>query len=78
MNLTLFDFFSLSLVSIPFAPPLQFGSRISQIICSNLREFEQVIAKDHLCDPPDQISGWAVQFLFSQVNSISGLSQLPV
>jgi hypothetical protein len=29
-----------------------------------------------LWDPLDRINGWAAQFLFGQVGSISGLSQL--
>jgi hypothetical protein len=31
------------------------GLGYSTIICSNLREFGQVIMRDHLYDPPDQI-----------------------
>jgi len=52
------------------------GSKSSQIICPNLREFGQVIMRDHLWDSLNRISGWVAQFLFCQVNSISDLSQL--
>jgi hypothetical protein len=43
----------------------------SQIICLYLKKFRRVIVRDNLWNPPDWISGWVVQFLFSKVNSIS-------
>jgi hypothetical protein len=53
------------------------GSGSSQIICLNLKEFEQVIVREHLWDLANRISGWVAQFLFVQVGSINGLSQSP-
>jgi hypothetical protein len=53
------------------------GLGSSTIICSNLREFRQVIVRDHLWDPPDQLKIELLNHLFDQVSPISGLSQLP-
>jgi hypothetical protein len=41
------------------------GSGSTQIICLNLREFGQVIVRDHLWDTPDQIK-------IELVNHLSG------
>jgi hypothetical protein len=52
------------------------GLRSSTIICSNLREFRQVIVRDHLWDPPDQLKIELFNHLSDQVSPISGLSKL--
>jgi hypothetical protein len=58
---------------------LPFGRESFIIICSNLKEFEQVIVTNHLyVDSPDRINRWTVQFLFGHVNLINGISQLPI
>jgi hypothetical protein len=41
------------------------GLEFSIIICLNLREFEQMIVKDHLEDLLDRINGWTTKFLFA-------------
>jgi hypothetical protein len=50
------------------------GLRSSAIICSNLKEFGQVIVRDYLWDPPDQIKIGLPKHLFGHVGSISSLS----
>jgi len=54
-----------------------FGSIFFIIICMNLnlREFGQMILKNYLWNPPDQISGWLTQFLFRKVSFISDFSR---
>jgi hypothetical protein len=47
----------------------------SIIICWNLREFEQVIVRDHLRDPPDQTKIGMSNHLFGQTSFINSLSQ---
>lgn len=47
------------------------SSIISQIICLNLKRFEQIIMKDYLWNLLDRI----IQFLFGQVSTISDLLQ---
>jgi len=44
------------------------------MICPNLEEVRHVIVRDHVWNPPNQISGWTIQFLFGHLNLISGLS----
>jgi hypothetical protein len=53
------------------------GSGFSIIICPNLREFEQIIVRDHLWNSPDQIKIRLSNYLFGQVHFISDLSQSP-
>jgi hypothetical protein len=49
-----------------------------QIICSNLREFRQVIVRDNLWDPPYQLKIRLSSDLSGHVGFISGLLQLTV
>jgi len=50
------------------------GLGSSIIICLNLREFRQVIMRDHLWNPPDQLKIGLPNHLSDQVSLISGLS----
>jgi hypothetical protein len=46
----------------------------SQIICPNLREFEQMIVRNYLWDLPDQIKIGMPKHLSGQIGFRSGLS----
>jgi hypothetical protein len=50
------------------------GLGSSIIICLNLREFRQVIMRDHLWNPPDQLKIGLPNHLSDQVSPISGFS----
>jgi hypothetical protein len=50
---------------------LKIGLGSFQIICWNLREFKQVIARDYLWDPPDKIKIRLHNHLSDQVGLIS-------
>jgi hypothetical protein len=53
------------------------GLGSSTIICPNLREFRQVIMRDHLWNPLNQLKIGLPNHLFDHVSPINGLSQLP-